>query len=66
MQTALNDPDDRNSRRSTERDIIRIVRESSGGKDAPGAATGKPRAYMWVFGPRRRPDKKWLNDFSIQ
>lgn len=63
MQTALNDPDDRNSRRFTERPIIRIVRESSGGKDAAGE---KQRAYMWVLSPRRRPDRKWMDGICLQ
>ena len=66
MKTALNDPDDRNNRRSAERFIIRIIRESSGGSAAPGAPGEKRYAYMWVSGPRRRLDKKWLRNSSIQ
>lgn len=62
MQTALNNPDDRNNWRFSERPIIRIVRESAGGKDSAGE---KPRAYMWVIEPRRRPDRKWLEGISL-
>ncbi|MCX5786399.1 MAG: hypothetical protein NTX59_11995 [Elusimicrobia bacterium] len=66
METTLNDPDDRNNKRFGERSIIRILRESSGGSAAPGAPGEKRYAYMWVFSPRHRPDRKWLRNSSLQ
>ena len=66
METALNDPDDRNNKRSVERSIIRIARESAGGSAVPGAPSEKRYAYLWVSNPRHRPDKKGLRNSYLQ
>ncbi len=65
MYTALNDHDDSSSRRFTERPIIRIVRAADAGRNAAGAADERPVAYKWIFGARRRPDRKLQYGFSL-